>query len=189
MINERLKKIRETLKLSQNDFAKRLNLQRNSISLFENGKRNLSDRTILNICKEFNINEEWLREGKGEMFSPDEKNIVKNLVEMYNLDNTVRAIIEVLITLEPSQVQVITEYIKKVSEKYKEYEQETYQTQDVYNTHEVYNVQEIHQTQNMYKTQEEIEIEKEVEAYRLELMAEKKGKISQVSDGIKKKKA
>lgn len=62
-MNERLKELREGLGLSQAEFAKRLGLQRNSISLVENGKRNLSDRTISDICDSFYINEDWLRYG------------------------------------------------------------------------------------------------------------------------------
>lgn len=68
MIN-RIIEIREKESLSQEKFAKRLGLSRNFINQVENGKKNLSDRTILDICKEFNINEEWLRNGTGEMHS------------------------------------------------------------------------------------------------------------------------
>lgn len=69
-IISRLKALREVhLKISQDEFAKRLNLQRNTISLIENGKRNPSDRTLLDICREFNVNETWLRSGKGEIFN------------------------------------------------------------------------------------------------------------------------
>jgi len=67
-MNTRIKEAREALELSQNDFAERLGLQRNSISLIENGKRNASSRTLNDICREFGINESWLRTGDGEMF-------------------------------------------------------------------------------------------------------------------------
>lgn len=68
-INKRIKDLRENyLNLSQDDFAKSLNLQRNTISLIENGKRNPSDRTLLDICRQFSINEIWLRTGEGDMF-------------------------------------------------------------------------------------------------------------------------
>ena len=67
---ERLIKIRKNENLSQSDFAKRLDLSRNFISLVENGNRELSDRTLRDICKEFNINENWLRTGEGEPRTP-----------------------------------------------------------------------------------------------------------------------
>lgn len=67
---ERLISIRKRENLSQNDFAKKLNLSRNFISLVENGNRELSERTLKDICHEFKINENWLRTGEGEAHSP-----------------------------------------------------------------------------------------------------------------------
>ena len=60
LINDRIKLIRESVRLSQSEFAEKLNLKRNSISLMEGGKRNPSNRTINDICKVFNVSEEWL---------------------------------------------------------------------------------------------------------------------------------
>lgn len=62
-INDRIRKIRERNSLSQEAFAKSLGLQRNSISLIENGKRNPSDRTIDDICGFYYINKNWLLYG------------------------------------------------------------------------------------------------------------------------------
>lgn len=60
--------LRKTLGYSQEKFAQELNLSRNFINQIEAGKKNPSDRTILDICREYNVNEEWLRTGEGEMF-------------------------------------------------------------------------------------------------------------------------
>lgn len=182
MINERLKKIRETLKLSQSEFAKKLNLQRNSISLVENGKRNLSDRTIQDICNKFNVNEEWLREGKGEMFCQDEKSIVNELVAKYNLDDIVKSCLDVLVTLEPEEIKPLLDYIKKVAVKYTFEHME--EAQQVYEEQQVQELQEEQQVQEVDE-----EIERELEAYRLELEAEKKGRTSSVCEGYAKKNA
>ena len=54
--------------MSGEAFGQRLGIQRASISKIETGIINLTDRNISLICKEFHVNEEWLREGKGEMF-------------------------------------------------------------------------------------------------------------------------
>lgn len=71
---ERIIKIREEKKLSQEKFAEKLGLSRNFINQVENGKKNISDRTISDICRLFNVNEEWLRTGNGEQyFHPDDK--------------------------------------------------------------------------------------------------------------------
>lgn len=68
-LNERLKKLRKTLDLTQQEFADRLNVPRNTIGGYEVGKSNPSDAAVNNICITFNINEHWLRTGEGEMFS------------------------------------------------------------------------------------------------------------------------
>lgn len=63
----RIIQIRKEYGVSQEEFAKRLGLSRNFINQVENGKKNFSDRTISDICQEFNINEEWLRNGTPPM--------------------------------------------------------------------------------------------------------------------------
>jgi len=49
-------------------FGSRIGLTRSAISKIESGSSNPSEQTILSICREFNVNEEWLRTGEGEMF-------------------------------------------------------------------------------------------------------------------------
>lgn len=65
---ERVKEIRKVLGLSGEKFGEQLGVSRASISNIEKGKRNLTDQMFLSICREFNVNEEWLRNGSGEMF-------------------------------------------------------------------------------------------------------------------------
>lgn len=67
-MENRIVLLRKTLGYSQEKFAQELNLSRNFINQIEAGKKNPSDRTVLDICREFNVNEEWLRTGEGEMF-------------------------------------------------------------------------------------------------------------------------
>ena len=68
-LSARLKTLRNTLSLTQQEFADRLNVPRNTIGGYEVGKSNPSDAAVNNICITFNINENWLRTGEGEMFS------------------------------------------------------------------------------------------------------------------------
>ena len=65
VLNKRIEQIRKEAKLSQEDFGNRLRITRSSISRLESGINNPSDQTISLICKEFNVNEEWLRTGEG----------------------------------------------------------------------------------------------------------------------------
>lgn len=67
-MNERLKKLRKTLDLTQQEFADKLGIKRNTVAQYEIGRNEPIDAVILSICREFNVNEEWLRTGEGEMF-------------------------------------------------------------------------------------------------------------------------
>ena len=67
-MNERLKKLRKTLDMTQQEFADRIGTKRNTIAKYETDTNVPSAAVISLICREFNVNEEWLREGKGEMF-------------------------------------------------------------------------------------------------------------------------
>lgn len=67
-MNGRISSIRKAIGFNQDAFAEKLGLTKNFISLIETGKRIPSDRTIKDICREFNVNEDWLRNGTGEMF-------------------------------------------------------------------------------------------------------------------------
>ena len=67
-IGERIKEVRKATGYTQQAFAERLGLKRNTIGGYEVGLVSPSDRTITDICDKFNVNEKWLREGTGEMF-------------------------------------------------------------------------------------------------------------------------
>lgn len=67
-MNERIKEIRKNASLTQEAFAARLGLTRNFIAQVEMGVKEPSDRTILSICREFGVNEVWLRNGVGPMY-------------------------------------------------------------------------------------------------------------------------
>lgn len=67
-MNERLKKLRKTLDLTQQEFADKISVKRNTVATYEMGRSEPSDAAVSLICREFNVNEEWLRTGNGEMF-------------------------------------------------------------------------------------------------------------------------
>lgn len=66
-MNKRFLQVRKNFDLTQVEFANRLGLTKNFVSLIETGKREPSDRTIKDVSREFDINEEWLKSGIGEM--------------------------------------------------------------------------------------------------------------------------
>jgi len=69
-MNTRIALIRKHNGLSQQVFADKIGLTKNFVSLLETGNRVPSDRTISDICREFRVNETWLRTGEGEMLQP-----------------------------------------------------------------------------------------------------------------------
>jgi len=77
--NTRIKTIRKTLGLNQTDFAKQIGLTQTSLTMIENGKRNLTDKNIKIISSTYNINEQWIRTGEGDIFnsSPYEKEFLE----------------------------------------------------------------------------------------------------------------
>ena len=68
ILKDRIKKIRKELDLTQQEFADRIGIARGNVGAYEVGKNAPSDAVISLICREFNVNEEWLRNGTGEMF-------------------------------------------------------------------------------------------------------------------------
>lgn len=68
-LNKRLKELRKTLGLTQQQFANDIGLGKSSIGNIENGIINLTDRNISVICSKYNVNERWLRTGEGEKFA------------------------------------------------------------------------------------------------------------------------
>lgn len=69
-MNERLKELRKALNITQQEFANKLKVSRNTVATYEIGKSNPSDAAISLICREFNVSEKWLRTGEGDMFLP-----------------------------------------------------------------------------------------------------------------------
>lgn len=65
---QRVRELRKELQLTLEKFGKPLGVGKTAISKIENGERGLTDQMILAICREYNINENWLRTGEGEMF-------------------------------------------------------------------------------------------------------------------------
>lgn len=67
-MNERIIELRKFLNLSQTDFGKQIGISKSSVSDIEIGRISISERTIISICSKFNVNEEWLKSGNGNMF-------------------------------------------------------------------------------------------------------------------------
>ena len=78
LMHKRLKLIRKNLDISQREFGEKIHLSVSQISSYENKCRNIPERTISNIIREFNVNPNWIRYGKGDMFDNSED--IDNLI-------------------------------------------------------------------------------------------------------------
>lgn len=113
-MKNRIKELRKTLKLSQRDFGERIGVTDTSISKLEKGERNPSDQTIKSICREFNVNPYWLKDGKGEMFNNIPETLLDELADEYNLDDLQLRLVKVFLEMNEEERNILTNYIKKV---------------------------------------------------------------------------
>lgn len=125
---ERVKMVRKKSNLTMDQFGERIgNVSKSTISNIENGNRNLTDLMLKSICSEFNVNEEWLRTGNGEMFaklSEDEEiaDLVSDVLEDGKNNPFYGIILEIVRTyneLSPASQEVMKEFSKKLVENIK----------------------------------------------------------------------
>lgn len=101
-MKDRIKEVRKYFSLTQIDFGQRIGVKGNTVTGYETGLRTPSDAVILSICREFNVNEEWLRNGTGQMFEPvsaHEKAYNRFGYIMENASPTKKAALSVLLEL------------------------------------------------------------------------------------------
>ncbi|MDO5015262.1 MAG: helix-turn-helix transcriptional regulator [Clostridia bacterium] len=99
-MNERVKELRQALGLSGEKFGARIGVQRNAISRIETGKNGLTEANIKSICREFNVNENWLRFGEGNMFTPIDEISLDELVSNNSIDELEAEIIKTYFSLD-----------------------------------------------------------------------------------------
>ena len=75
-MKERIKELRKYLGLTQAEFGSRMNVKGSTIANYELGRNEPADHIVSLIVREFNVSEQWLRTGEGDMFvtrPPDEE--------------------------------------------------------------------------------------------------------------------
>lgn len=117
-MNERIKMIREHYKLTQDEFGKRIGSARNTIANYESGNRSPSNSVVLSICREFNVNEDWLRDGTGEMFRAEEENsiIAKATMLLGEKDPLFEAFIDTYSKLTPKNREILYQFMADFSQ-------------------------------------------------------------------------
>lgn len=150
-MNERLKKLRKVLDLSQEEFGKKLGVSRGVIVNMELSRAEIKPLFIEHLCSVFNVNEEWLNTGIGEMFKLKKEDVISQLTREYGLDDVDRHIIEGYLNLDPDKRGAVKEYIMSLASEFSK------------------------------ESASENEINEEVESYRRELEQEKSTRTSEAS--------
>ena len=113
-VKDRIKKIRRELDLTQQEFAERIGIKRNTIANYETGRNDPVDSVISLICREFDVYEEWLRTGEGEMFKPKPSDILDQLAYKYKLFNFDYVMIEKFLAMPPDLRRAIYPNLPKL---------------------------------------------------------------------------
>ena len=106
---ERIREIRKELGLTLEKFGEKLGVKKNSISQLENGKNSLTDQMTKSICREYNVNYDYLMDGEGEMFDDLPQTVLDELCVQYDLDDLDRSIVQMYLEM-PEQVR---DYLKQ----------------------------------------------------------------------------
>lgn len=108
---ERVKTIRKSLDLTLEKFGEKLGVGKTAISKIEKGERNLTEQMAKSICREYNVNYDFLTYGDGEMFDDLPQTVIDELCAQYNLSDSEKAIIEMYVSLPADLRQVIKDKI------------------------------------------------------------------------------
>lgn len=119
-MNERIKELRKALNLTQQEFADRLNIKRGAIANYEVGRNEPIDAVISLICREFNVNEEWLRDGSGEMFRAEEESsiVARATMLLGEKDPLFEAFIDTYSKLTPRNRELLQQFMSDFSQAY-----------------------------------------------------------------------
>lgn len=143
-INDRIKEVRKIKGLTMEQFGARIGLGKSAVNKIEKGINGTTDQTIQSICREFGVSEAWLRTGEGPMLDDTSDSILDRLAAEYHLDDRKRAILTAFLKLSPADQDAILRYVDGVA------------------------------AELSAQQPDPLDIDAEVEAYRRELLAQKK---------------
>lgn len=118
-MNERIKELRKSLGLTQLEFGEQVGVKANTIGNYEIGLRTPSDAVIRAICREFNVNENWLRTGEGEMFNPQDEKLAAFVGSLVADDSELfkRRMVELLADLTPEEWKLLEKMAERLTKK------------------------------------------------------------------------
>ena len=119
-IGERIDLLIKQKEKNRSKFAERIGVTPAYVTMLIAGKNEPSDLVITAICREFRVNEEWLRTGAGDMFVPTPASIVDELAEDYRLCPEAKAMVAQFITLDPEAQLAVFQYMCAVVDEIRE---------------------------------------------------------------------
>ena len=117
--NERVREIRKVKGLTMRQFGEKIGVVGSTISDIENGRRSLNRQNLLAICREFRVNEDWLRTGEGSMFveSNEDEEITKFLGDILSdQPDFRRRLVSVLARMTPDEWALLEAKIRELAE-------------------------------------------------------------------------
>lgn len=122
-MNERIKEVRKSLGLTLEKFGKALGVTKQTMSRIENGVNNVTDQMFLSVCRVYNVNEDWLRNGTGEMFNKPSDEVgyyAEFLLEQDDMDSGLRLLIidmiKAYVDLDDISKEVFMRYVNNLKD-------------------------------------------------------------------------
>lgn len=143
-INDRIRELRKGKGLTMEQFGDVIGLTKATVSRLESGAVSATEQTVKSICREFGVSETWLRTGEGQMLDDAADSVLDRLAAEYHLDDRKRAILTAFLKLSPADQDAILRYVDGVA------------------------------AELSAQQPDPLDIDAEVEAYRQELLAQKK---------------
>ena len=111
-MNTRVRALRDYLGLTMKEFGEKLSLSQGNVSLIESGKVNITDRNIKLICSTWNVNENWLRNGEGDMFQPESSSAVDQLVKRFSFPEICAKLLYTYDALDEERQKAVLDYAR-----------------------------------------------------------------------------
>lgn len=115
ILNERIQLLRKSLKLTQEQFGNKCGKSRTAIAKYETNKSIPDDAFIKLVCIKFNVNENWLRTGQGDMFTNNDDSVFKAFAEKYHLSDTEQELAKYCLSLSSDQRKEILNHVRQIS--------------------------------------------------------------------------
>lgn len=106
-IDDRLKSLRSKLGLNQTQFGKEIGLKQTIIGQMENGTRDITERTILAICRAYCVSEEWMRDGKGDMFNSGSDSTIDRFAAAKGMNELEKTVLRAYLSLPAASRSVL----------------------------------------------------------------------------------